>query len=102
VIEAGGNDPDFDGIIGTGVIMDSDNDGWSNIVDPNNGGTILSDGNIDGDLLKNRVDPDSDGDGCNDVYSKNKRPFQKPLQSTVAKFKMVKSEFKNAVLEFFY
>jgi hypothetical protein len=67
VLEAGGNDPDFDGIIGTGAITDTDGDGWSDITDPDNGGTPLADGDQDGDGLQNRIDLDSDDDGCTDV-----------------------------------
>jgi len=67
VIEAGGSDPDFDGVIGIGAITDTDNDGWSNITDPDNGGTVLIDEDTDGDLFENRIDIDSDDDGCHDV-----------------------------------
>jgi len=67
VIEAGGTDPDGDGMIGSGPIVDTDNDGWSDITDPDNGGVPLADGDVDSDCLENRVDPDSDGDGCLDV-----------------------------------
>ena len=67
VIEAGGIDSDGDGIIGSGPITDTDGDGWSDITDPNNGGTLLPDPDTDGDGKKNRVDLDSDGDGCKDV-----------------------------------
>jgi|GEM_PF-1250660 len=67
VIEAGGVDADFDGVIGTGAITDTDGDGWSNITDSDNGGTALSDTNSDADSTVNRLDLDSDGDGCSDV-----------------------------------
>ena len=67
VIEAGGTDPDNDGIIGTGAITDTDGDGASNMVDTNNGGTALINGDIDGDGKPNTMDLDSDGDGIRDV-----------------------------------
>ncbi|MCW5912575.1 MAG: gliding motility-associated C-terminal domain-containing protein [Cyclobacteriaceae bacterium] len=67
VIEAGGIDPDNDGIIGTGPITDTDGDGASNLVDLNNGGTPLINGDIDGDGIPNTMDLDSDGDGIPDV-----------------------------------
>ncbi len=62
VIEAGGIDPDNDGIIGTGPITDTDGDGWSNITDSDNGGTALPNPDTDGDGKKNFQDVDSDGD----------------------------------------
>jgi len=67
VIEASGVDPDGDGRIGSGAINDSDDDGWSNITDPDSGGTPLVDGDLDSDTVVNRLDHDSDGDGCKDV-----------------------------------
>jgi hypothetical protein len=67
VLEAGGVDPDMDGIIGTGAITDTDVDGWSDITDPDNGGTPLADADQDGDSWPNRLDPDSDADGCSDA-----------------------------------
>jgi gliding motility-associated-like protein len=68
VIEAGGVDPDNDGVIGTGAITDTDGDGASNLVDSNNGGTALINGDIDGDGKPNTMDLDSDGDGIRDVF----------------------------------
>ncbi len=67
VIEAGGSDPDNDGIIGSGAITDTDGDGWSNIVDSDNGGTALANADTDGDGYKNTVDIDSDNDGIVDA-----------------------------------
>ncbi len=67
VIEAGGTDPDNDGRIGTGVITDTDGDGWSNITDGTNGGTPLPTPNSDNNGLPNYLDRDSDNDGINDV-----------------------------------
>jgi len=67
VIEAGGIDPDNNGVIGTGAITDTDGDGASDLVDSNNGGTPLINGDIDGDGILNTMDLDSDGDGLRDV-----------------------------------
>ncbi|MBX2894427.1 MAG: gliding motility-associated C-terminal domain-containing protein [Cyclobacteriaceae bacterium] len=67
VLEAGGSDPDNNGIIGTGAITDTDGDGASDLVDINNGGTALINGDIDGDGIPNTMDLDSDGDGIRDV-----------------------------------
>ncbi|NNK80704.1 MAG: hypothetical protein HKO93_04330, partial [Flavobacteriales bacterium] len=67
VIEAGGIDADGDGVIGTGAITDTDVDGWSDISDPDNGGILLPDPDTDGTGGANRIDSDSDADGCSDV-----------------------------------
>jgi gliding motility-associated-like protein len=67
VLEAGGADPDNDGTIGSGAITDTDGDGASDLVDNNNGGTALINGDIDGDGIPNTMDLDSDGDGIRDV-----------------------------------
>ncbi len=67
VLEAGGADPDNDGIIGSGAITDIDGDGASDLVDSNNSGTALINGDIDGDGIPNTMDLDSDGDGIRDV-----------------------------------
>jgi gliding motility-associated-like protein/uncharacterized repeat protein (TIGR01451 family) len=66
VIEAGGNDPDHDGIIGTGAIVDTDGDGWSNITDSDNGGTALPNPDTDSDGTPNFQDLDSDDDEVTD------------------------------------
>ena len=66
VVEAGGSDPDNDGRIGTGAITDTDGDGLSDIVDPDNGGTPLTKPNSDGDALDDYMDIDSDNDGIVD------------------------------------
>ncbi len=66
IIEAGGTDADGDGVV-DGEFMDTDNDGWSNVFDPTNGGTILVDPNTDGDGFENRLDLDSENDGIADV-----------------------------------
>jgi len=63
VIEGGGEDPDGDGIIGTGPITDADNDGLEDSVDDYNGGAPV--GEItNGTPLPN---PDTDNDGMVDV-----------------------------------
>ncbi|NNK81472.1 MAG: hypothetical protein HKO93_08225, partial [Flavobacteriales bacterium] len=67
VLEAEGVDADLDGIIGSGPITDTDGDGWSDITDPDDGGTVLADPDADGDSAENRIDTDSDGDSCPDV-----------------------------------
>lgn len=66
VIEAGGEDPDGDGIIGDGPFIDNDNDGLSDIVDPSEGGSPLPNPDTDGDGLADAIDYDSDNDGIVD------------------------------------
>ncbi len=66
VIEAGGSDPDGDGVIGTGSITDVDGDGLDDSVDPSQGGTPLPNPDTDGDGLFNAIDIDSDNDGIVD------------------------------------
>jgi large repetitive protein len=66
VLEAGGADADFNGIIGTGVFVDTDKDGLSNVVDTNNGGTPLAMSDTDTDGKRNFRDIDSDNDGIVD------------------------------------
>ena len=77
VTEAGGSDPDNDGIIGTGPISDTDNDGLSDIVDTDDNttptitdgpGTPLPIDDFDGDSNPNHLDLDADNDGIFDVY----------------------------------
>ncbi|MEM7532460.1 MAG: SdrD B-like domain-containing protein [Chloroflexota bacterium] len=81
VTEAGGSDPDSDGIIGTGDITDIDGDGLDDSVDPLDGlnpgnpagtggwsdGTPLSNPDTDSDNVPDRLDLDSDNDGIPDV-----------------------------------
>jgi gliding motility-associated-like protein len=67
VIESGGSDPDGDGVIGTGPIVDTDGDGLSDLVDADNGGTPLAVIDTDGDGIPNMFDLDSDNDGITDV-----------------------------------
>ncbi|MFK8037571.1 MAG: hypothetical protein AB8B74_04725, partial [Crocinitomicaceae bacterium] len=75
VVEAGGTDPDGDGIIGTGIITDTDGDGLSNITDtddnttvlPGDGpGTALAIPNTDGVAGPDYLDIDADNDGIPD------------------------------------
>lgn len=66
VIEGGGEDPDGDGVIGTGPITDVDNDGLADDVDPSQGGTPLPNPDTDGDGMDNVIDIDSDDDGIVD------------------------------------
>ncbi len=65
IIEAGGVDTNKDGRVD--VFVDTNNNGWANVFDPANGGTILPDPDTDGDGKKNRIDIDSDGDGIVDL-----------------------------------
>ncbi len=63
-IEAGGADANGDGELD--AFVDADNDGLSDVVDTNNGGTVLANPNTDGDAYPNYLDIDSDGDGIVD------------------------------------
>jgi len=65
IIEAGGVDSNDDGRVDGYV--DTDNDGWANTFDPDNGGTVLPDEDKDGDGFKNRIDLDADDDGLADI-----------------------------------
>jgi hypothetical protein len=65
IIEAGGVDSNDDGRVDGYV--DTDNDGWANTFDPDNGGTVLPDEDKDGDGFKNRIDLDADDDGLQDI-----------------------------------
>ena len=68
VTEAGGSDPDNDGVIGTGLITDPNENGFSVLADTAEGGTALPNPNTDGEADgHNFVDTDSDGDGCFDT-----------------------------------
>ncbi|MFY7970829.1 MAG: MopE-related protein, partial [Flavobacteriales bacterium] len=62
VIEAGGTDPDSDGVIGTGPITDVNGDGLADVVEPNG----LNPADTDADGLPDFQDIESDGDGIND------------------------------------
>ncbi|MDC1161968.1 gliding motility-associated C-terminal domain-containing protein, partial [Tenacibaculum sp.] len=70
-IEAGGEDPDSDGIIGTGAIVDTDGDGLSDIVDEDDGGTVLPIIDTDEDGLPDFQDTDDDND---DILTINENP----------------------------
>ncbi len=63
VIEAGGIDPDENGIVGTGNITDLNNDGLNDAT----ASTPLPFEDLDGDLYQNTMDLDSDADNCFDV-----------------------------------
>jgi gliding motility-associated-like protein len=65
VTEAGGTDTNGDGIIDG--FVDTDNDGLSDTVDTNNGGTMLPNSDTDGDGVANSLDLDSDNDGISDA-----------------------------------
>lgn len=65
IIEAGGVDVDQDGRVD--VFVDGNSNGWANVFDSENGGTIHPDPDTDMDGLENRIDSDSDGDGITDL-----------------------------------
>ncbi|MBL7798987.1 MAG: hypothetical protein JNJ90_20985, partial [Saprospiraceae bacterium] len=68
VVEAGGSDPDNNGIVGTGPIpTDTDGDGLADVVDTDNGGTPLPNPDTDGDGTPDTQDLDSDNDGVTDI-----------------------------------
>ncbi|MDC3353946.1 gliding motility-associated C-terminal domain-containing protein, partial [Schleiferiaceae bacterium] len=67
VYEAGGSDPDQDGIIGTGPIADVDQNGLHEAIDPAQGGIALPVPDSDGDGQEDFRDLDSDGDGIPDI-----------------------------------
>jgi gliding motility-associated-like protein len=67
VYEAGGSDPDQDGIIGTGPITDVDQNGLHDAIDPAQGGIALPVPDSDGDGQEDFRDLDSDGDGIPDI-----------------------------------
>ncbi|MFT5149647.1 MAG: hypothetical protein ACI81Y_002422 [Glaciecola sp.] len=64
VLESGGADANFDGIIGSSFI-DANANGLSSIVDPNESGAglVLKDSDTDGNIDSK----ESESDGCNDV-----------------------------------
>ncbi len=67
VIEAGGPDPDGDGIVGSGAPIDADGDGLVDAVDPSAGGTPSPVPDSDGDGVEDYQDLDSDNDGISDL-----------------------------------
>ena len=64
IIEAGGVDANGDGVVDAAT--DTDNDGWANTFDSDDGGTALTVSDTDGDNLENYLDLDSDSDGIID------------------------------------
>lgn len=74
IIEAGGTDTDGDGVV-DGTFTDDDGDGWSNVFDPDNSGTELTDPDSDGDGFNDRIDLDSDNDGIADVVEAGGNDF---------------------------
>jgi hypothetical protein len=67
VTEAGGSDPDGNGLIGNGKPIDTDKDGVADTIDADNGGTGLPIPDQDGDRQPNYRDLDSDNDGIVDL-----------------------------------
>lgn len=65
IIEAGGVDTNDDGLVDSAT--DTDEDGWANTFDSDNGGTALSNPDTDSDGLANNIDIDADGDGIVDL-----------------------------------
>ncbi|WP_323755535.1 LamG-like jellyroll fold domain-containing protein [Roseivirga sp.] len=65
IIEAGGVDTNDDGRVDSAT--DTDDDGWADTFDSDNGGTALSNPDTDDDGIKNNLDIDSDGDGIVDL-----------------------------------
>ena len=63
VIEAGGTDSNNDG---EQEGPDANFNGWSDLIDGNNGGTALTVADTDGDSFPNYLDIDSDNDGITD------------------------------------
>ncbi len=64
--QTAGTDADGDSILDT-FDFDDDGDGIINIIDADEGGAALADGDFDGDGLQNRIDLDSDSDGITDL-----------------------------------
>ncbi|MBW4659644.1 MAG: tandem-95 repeat protein [Drouetiella hepatica Uher 2000/2452] len=67
VLEAGGKDPDGDGIIGQGKPVDTNGNGLADTVDPQKSGTPVPIPDQDGDGQPNFRDLDSDNDGISDL-----------------------------------
>jgi hypothetical protein len=64
--EANAPDSDNNGIVNGAPSGGGDTNGWSNVVDGNSGGTVLSIPNTDGTEKANYLDIDSDDDGITD------------------------------------
>jgi len=78
IIEAGGVDNNGDGRGDNST--DTDNDGWFNIFDSDNGGSVLPIPDTDGDENENYLDLDSDSDGITDnVEGQTTAAFLPPL-----------------------
>ncbi len=65
ILEAGGSDANSDGR--ADITTDTDNDGWTNSFDSDNGGAPLLNPDTDGNGVKNKLDLDSDGDSNMDI-----------------------------------
>jgi len=65
IIEAGGVDANNDGRVDDDT--DTDNDGWADTFDSDNGGIALFNLDSDNDGIKNFIDLDSDNDGIEDI-----------------------------------
>jgi Ca2+-binding RTX toxin-like protein len=75
VIEAGGQDPDGDGIVGQGTPIDTNGNGLADSIDPQKGGTPLPVPDRDGDGQPNYRDLDSDNDGIPDLVEQGLSRF---------------------------
>jgi hypothetical protein len=64
-LEAGGIDTNGDGRLD--VVLDVDRNGYSDLLDPNSGGTVLPRPNTDSNGLPDWLDLDSDNDGVTDA-----------------------------------
>ncbi len=73
-VEAGGEDPDGDGVIGVGTPADVDGDGLPDTVDPDQGGTPLPVPDTDGEGKPDYLDLDSDNDGVSDATEAGAAP----------------------------
>ncbi|MDB9529489.1 DUF4347 domain-containing protein, partial [Oscillatoria sp. CS-180] len=67
VLEVGGTDANGDGLDDNTRGPDADLDGIPDALDPNNGGTPVTNPDTDGDTIADFRDLDSDNDGINDV-----------------------------------
>lgn len=65
VLELGGVDANGDGV--ADAIEDTDNDGWVNLFDSDNGGVVPVNPDSDNDGVDDRLDLDSDNDGIQDI-----------------------------------
>ena len=65
IIENGGVDANGDGVVDD--FIDTDDDGWADTFDPDDGGTSLTPQDFDLDGIYNYRDTDSDNDGIADI-----------------------------------